>query len=326
MRHVSHRKVSVLIPCYNQARFLPQAIESVLSQTGVDWELLISDDASTDGSADIIRRYASQDARIRFQRQSPNLGMAGNWNWCLRQATGEYVKFLFGDDFHTAPDALATLAATLDRDSRVALATSARLIVDAHAQPLRTTEAAGLAGYQSGPEATALCLLSGKNLIGEPSAVMFRREAASRGFDPSYRQLIDLEFYARLLEQGDLAYIERPLCAFRRHDEQQTAVNRRTRVGEEEGLRLLRQYLPLLRNHVRNDGSNHHLRQALFRGLYFARKKRERSTESLANERTLMRELSPAWYAAYWIRHRLTKPLANLGKILGRRPRIPRSR
>jgi Glycosyltransferases involved in cell wall biogenesis len=315
---VSHRKVSVLIPCYNQARFLPQAIESVLSQTGVDWELLISDDASTDGSADIIRDYAARDSRIRFHLQSPNLGMAANWNWCLHHASGDYAKFLFGDDYHTSNDTLATLADALDRDPRVVLATSYRTIVDEQSRPLRTAEAAGLEGYHAGADATLRCLLSGKNLIGEPSAVMFRRETAARGFDPSYRQLIDLEFYAHLLERGDLACVARPLCAFRRHSQQQTAINSRSRVGEDEGLRLQRQYLPLMRRYVQQGGSRHSVRQALFRGVYFARKNAQRTEESLANERVLLRELTPAWYAAYWIRHRLTKPLANLGKLFSR--------
>jgi glycosyltransferase involved in cell wall biosynthesis len=310
--------ISVLLPCYNQARYLSQAIESVLSQQNADWELVISDDASTDNSAEIIRTFAARDPRIRFYLQRPNLGMAANWNWCLRNASGRYVKFLFGDDFHSAPDALATLGTALDAHPSCTLATSARLIVGENSQTRSVADELGSDGLKPGAATLVRCLLTGKNLVGEPSAVMFRRDAGQRGFDPSYRQLIDLEFWAHLLEQGDLAYVARPLCAFRRHDEQQTAVNRLTRAGEEEGLRLQLKYLPLVQRHLATGGSQHEVRQALFRSLYFARKTRTRSDESQAHERALMRELNPVWYAAYWLRHRLTKPFSNLHKATRR--------
>src|ERR1017187_7004523 len=91
-------KVSVLIPNYNHARYLPAAIESVLQQDFRDFELLISDDCSNDGSAGIIASYAAKDSRIRFQIHPANLGMVRNWNWCLAQARGEYMKFLLADD------------------------------------------------------------------------------------------------------------------------------------------------------------------------------------------------------------------------------------
>src|ERR1039458_5233071 len=98
-------RVSVLTPTFNYARYLPEAIESVLQQDFRDFELLIADDASTDGSAEIIHRYAAKDERIRFKIHSKNLGMVSNWNWCLSDARGEYVKFLFGDDRLACSDA-----------------------------------------------------------------------------------------------------------------------------------------------------------------------------------------------------------------------------
>jgi glycosyltransferase involved in cell wall biosynthesis len=319
---MSDRKISVLIPCYNQARYLPQAIESVLAQRDADWELVVSDDASTDKSAEIIRSYAARDSRIRFHQHTRNLGMAANWNWCLTQAGGTYVKFLFGDDYFCEANALTGLAEPLDRDPKIVLTSSARLIVD---ETGRTRSVAGELGAHTprvGRDVIVRCLLEGKNLIGEPSAVMFRRAAATRGFDASFRQLIDWEFWAYLLEQGDFGYIEKPLCAFRRHGAQQTAANQRTRKGEDEGLRLHLKYLSLLQDH-RNQGggSRHAMRRALFRGIYFARKKGGvRTPESREAERALMRELAPAWYAAYWLAHRFTKPLSNLRKVLLRSP------
>src|SRR5471032_2980636 len=103
-------KVSVLIPTYNYARFLPEAIESILAQDFQDFELLISDDCSTDNSAEVIARYAAQDKRIRFQIHSANLGMVQNWNWCLSQARGEFIKYVFGDDKLASPTAITQMA------------------------------------------------------------------------------------------------------------------------------------------------------------------------------------------------------------------------
>ena len=314
-------QISVLLPCYNQARYLPQAIESVLSQQDADWELLISDDASTDNSPEIIRDYAARDPRIRIQLHTANLGMAANWNGCLQQARGQYVKYLFGDDYHCAPDALSALSKALDTHPHVALATSARQIVDVNSRPLSLADLLGPDGTQNGRDVITRCLLAGKNLIGEPSAVMFRRDLSSRGFDATYRQSIDLEFWAHLLEQGDLAYISRPLCAFRRHKEQQTAVNRHTRAAEQEGLRLYAKYLPLLQQHIAASGSRHAVRSAVFRSLYFARKTANRPPEAKAGEQTLMAYLTPTGYATHWLLHRLAKLLSNLAAALPRSSR-----
>jgi glycosyltransferase involved in cell wall biosynthesis len=80
--------VSILIPTYNYARHLPAAIESVLDQDFLDFELLIADDASTDNTEEICREYEAKDSRIRFFCHAENLGMVENWNWCLQQARG----------------------------------------------------------------------------------------------------------------------------------------------------------------------------------------------------------------------------------------------
>jgi len=319
----SSPQISVLLPCYNQARYLSQAIESVLAQENADWELLISNDASKDNSAEIIRAAAARDPRIRIQLHSTNLGMAANWNWCLQNARGQYVKYLFGDDYHCTPDALATLSQALNANPQVALVTSARQIVDENSEITDIANLLGSDGVQSGRGAIIRCLLANKNLIGEPSAVMFRRELSSRGFDSTYRQSIDLEFWAHLLEQGDLAYLSRPLCAFRRHKEQQTAINTRTRAAEQEGLRLYAKYLPLLQQYIANGGSRHVVRCAVFRSLYFARKTRNRPPETHASEKTLSAYLTPQGYLLHWLLHRLTKPLSNLQKLASP-ARVPR--
>ena len=313
---MSFPAISVLIPCYNQARYLAQTLESVLAQKNVSLEILISDDASTDDTVAIAERFASTDPRVRFHRHEQNLGMAGNWNWCLKQTRGEFIKYVFGDDYLTSPDSLEQLLAPLLADPSITLSTSARLIVDANAKPVFTTQDFPRTCRLSGNKAITQCLLENRNLIGEPSAVLFRRSAA-RPFDASYRQLIDVELWYHLLSVGDFYYIDRPLCAFRRHKLQQTALNQPGRLGEREGIRLHLNYKSLLYRYLAAGGSKHLVRQAQFRTLYYAGKAKVPSDDHAANEAELRKKLKAHWYMIYWLHHRLTKPISNLRKAMG---------
>src|SRR5438046_3312622 len=125
-------RLSVLIPSYNCARYLPEAIESVLEQEFRDFELLIIDDASTDGSRAVIEKYAAMDSRVAFESNSTNLGAVRNWNRCLTQAGGDKIKLLCCDDALVTAQALGTLAGLLDKHPTAVLATSARRVVDEH--------------------------------------------------------------------------------------------------------------------------------------------------------------------------------------------------
>jgi len=93
--------VSILTPVYNRARFLPQAIESVLAQDMPDWELIISDNISTDESPDIAQRYAQQDSRIKFFRNNVHTSAVENFNLCYERADPDstYVTLLASDDW-----------------------------------------------------------------------------------------------------------------------------------------------------------------------------------------------------------------------------------
>jgi glycosyltransferase involved in cell wall biosynthesis len=254
-------KISVCIPTYNYGRYLPAAIESVLGQDYADFELLIIDDCSKDDSREVIARYAARDPRIVFHANPTNLGMVRNWNLCLTEARGEYVKFLFGDDLLVAPDALGRMAQVLDRDPQVALVASARKVIDADSAEQTVWSHFGDNERMPGPRAMSRCLLADKNLIGEPTVVMFRRALAGRGFNPAYRQLVDLEMWFHLFRQGEFAFIGAPLCAFRIHAGQQSALNARENASIDDLVLLLRDYLdeeglglsPLVRRYLRYD-------------------------------------------------------------------------
>src|ERR1700676_4691905 len=90
--------VSVCLPIYNGTNYMEQALESVLAQTFKNFEFLITDDCSTDGTSEVIERFARLDKRIKYLKNERQLGLFGNYNACMAQATGRYIKLLGHDD------------------------------------------------------------------------------------------------------------------------------------------------------------------------------------------------------------------------------------
>jgi glycosyltransferase involved in cell wall biosynthesis/2-polyprenyl-3-methyl-5-hydroxy-6-metoxy-1,4-benzoquinol methylase len=305
-------KVSVLLPNYNYGCYLKAAIESVLSQDFTDFEFIVSDDASSDNSAEIIKIYAARDARIKPCIHSKNLGMVANWNWCLQQARGEYIKYIFGDDCLASGQALGRMVAMLEEHPSATLAASARLILDGNSKATGLWDELREAGKYNGPQIIARCLRNNLNVIGEPSAVMFRRVAANRGFDPALRQIVDLELWFHLLLQGDLVYTPEPLCVFRRHGDQQTAINRQSRVGDLEMIQLLTQYLgnPDFRTRIGLGPLSY--RRVLFRSLYYLRKSSTSHPQFDKMSGLLQAQLPRPWWILCWFLHRVSRPFENL--------------
>jgi glycosyltransferase involved in cell wall biosynthesis len=304
-----HPKLSVLIPTYNYARYLPEAIESVLLQDFQDYEVVIADDCSQDESEAIMRRYAAMDSRVQIQINRSNLGMVANWNYCLSLAQGEYIQFLFGDDKLADPRTLAKMVRLLDENPSAVLGVAARNIIDEHSNVVEVHGQLGNGGLLQGLDVIRRCFVMNQNLIGEPSVVMFRRRNAARGFDAHYRQLPDLEMWFHLLERGPLIYTPEPLYCFRRHCRQQTAVNRSGRIGEREALFLLAEYntRPWFRSQAR--------RKMFFTQIYTLRKTGGFGEASREMEERLRRSLGQGWYAWFWLLRKLGRPPANLKRF-----------
>ena len=98
-------RVSVCIPTYNGALYLQECMESILGQTFVGIEILAVDDRSSDKTRAILDSFAKRDARVRILSNARNLGLVGNWNRCIELAQGEWIKFVFQDDW-IAPECL----------------------------------------------------------------------------------------------------------------------------------------------------------------------------------------------------------------------------
>jgi glycosyltransferase involved in cell wall biosynthesis len=122
-------RLSIGLPTYNGENFLAESLDALLGQSYEDFELIISDNASKDGTEDICRRYARQDSRIRYLRQPRNLGCAPNHNVLVQQARGELFKWASDDDLY-ARDLIERCVAALDEYPDVVLAHSWTAMID----------------------------------------------------------------------------------------------------------------------------------------------------------------------------------------------------
>jgi glycosyltransferase involved in cell wall biosynthesis len=116
-------KVSIGMPVYNGEPFIREAIDSLLAQTFTDFELIISDNASTDGTEAICREYAAKDARIRYVRQAENRGPTANFQFVLDEAVGEYFMWAAADDLQK-PTFVEKLVNLLDQHKDLCCAMS----------------------------------------------------------------------------------------------------------------------------------------------------------------------------------------------------------
>jgi glycosyltransferase involved in cell wall biosynthesis len=121
--------VSIGLPVYNGERYLGEALDCLLSQTLTDLEIVVSDNASTDATANIVRTYAERDARVKYYRNPSNLGAIPNYNRTFRLAGGKYFKWHASDDL-CAPTYLEKCVATLEEDPSAVLCQSRTVLID----------------------------------------------------------------------------------------------------------------------------------------------------------------------------------------------------
>ena len=122
-------RVSIGMPVYNGENFIEEALKSICAQTFRDFELIISDNASTDRTEEICRSYAAGDSRIQYYRSPMNLGAAKNYNKVVELSAGEYFKYAAHDDI-IAPDFLEKCVAVLNSDPGVVLVYPLTMLID----------------------------------------------------------------------------------------------------------------------------------------------------------------------------------------------------
>jgi glycosyltransferase involved in cell wall biosynthesis len=201
-------KVSVIIPTHNRATLLQNAIQSVLNQTFLDFEIIVVDDASEDHTSQVIRSFA--ESRIRYIRHETNKGQGATRNAGLRQASGEYVALLDDDD-EWMPEKLEKQVDLLDRSpAKVGMVYTGVYRVEASSKRVISQ----LIPEKRGSLFEEMCK---NNWIGGCSAVLLRRACFDKigWFDEGLAAQADYDLWLRISKEFDIEYIREPLVLFR---------------------------------------------------------------------------------------------------------------
>lgn len=209
-------KVSVLIPTYNYAYCIDEAVQSVLDQSFGDFELIVIDDCSKDNTDEVMLKYRT-DPRITYLANDKNLGLVGNWNKCLSMAKGKYIKLLCADDKFRS-DLLEKMVAVMESNPGVSLVVCNKEMFGKSTARVKLP----LQGLHNGRE-IIYNTLSTYGWLGEPTCIMFRSSNLSVGtFRNDVTWLPDWEMWIRQLNVGDAFFIPEPLAFVRNHAQQLT--------------------------------------------------------------------------------------------------------
>jgi glycosyltransferase involved in cell wall biosynthesis len=227
--------VSVIVPTYNGERYVGQTIDSVLAQTFEDWELLVVDDGSKDGTASIVSRYAARDRRIRLLRRA-NGGEAEARNLGIEAMSraASYAVFLDHDDVWEST-ALEVLIDSLTRDPHALAAYGLAKFIDEHGNAVKIGEAEATGCHRRAlvggrpvdwppDRPTTFSVLILTNRIWTPGQVLIRRQTLEivGRFDPDAGMLADLDYWLRLTLAGDVRLVRRVVIQYRLHPDAQS--------------------------------------------------------------------------------------------------------
>ncbi|MBV6449737.1 MAG: hypothetical protein MHPDNHAH_00450 [Anaerolineales bacterium] len=198
--------ISIITPSFNQARYLEQTIQSVLGQDFPHIEYIVVDGASTDGSVEMIKKYADKLAWWVSEKDS---GQAEAINKGLARAKGEIVAWLNSDDYYL-PSAVSAAMKVFEENPDVALVYGNMLAVDERGNAFNTLT------YKQLSLQDLLCF----QIIGQP-AVFFRREALEKAgmLDPTFHFLLDHHLWIRIAQHGKILHVNQTWAAARYHAE-----------------------------------------------------------------------------------------------------------
>lgn len=222
--------------------FIGDTIESVRAQTCANWELVICDNMSKDGTVDCVRRLLEEkpDPRIRLITHQELLPMAQNWNRSLAYARGELIKVLPSDDL-LFPDCLEVQQRILQENPDAGFTTSGKQVIDAAGRVLFARHPLAQGKYDW-PGLGPRSIRAVSNLLGEPGAILFRKEllATCGEYNVHYKYFVDVELLLRFLKVAKACVWGTPLYQFRIHGNSASASSRQAALNEYQ--RLLDRY------------------------------------------------------------------------------------
>ncbi len=235
--------VSVCIPSYNNADYISETIDCILNQTYQNLELVICDDHSKDNTVEVIKSYT--DPRVKLFINEKNLGMSGNWNNCLNHCTGEFIKLICADDM-LAKDSIEKEVTALINNPNALLAESDTQFSDLQGNTKGSYTRYKKAGLVDGKVIARAGLFS-RNLFGAPLNNTFRASVLEKvhGFDPSFKYILDYDFWVSIACLGDVYIIHEPLNYFRLRNDSNTG-----KVLTTEQKAYVEEHKMLLRKHA----------------------------------------------------------------------------
>ena len=240
----SHPLISVVTPCYNGEEFLEQCIESVLAQSYGEFEYIIVDNQSTDGSLEIAERYARQDSRIRVVRNESFLPQLANFNHAVSQISekSRYCKIVQADDW-IYPDCLSRMIELATKNPKIGIISSYTLLDYGDRSAVYLTGLPYRLNVLPGPKACRL-YLDGKDHFGNPSVQMIRSDIirASKPFYDESSVCPDMDFCFRVLQGNDFGFIHEILSYTRRYNDSIMTVLTKFHQGQLTQLLMISKY------------------------------------------------------------------------------------
>jgi glycosyltransferase involved in cell wall biosynthesis len=208
--------LSVTVTNYNYGHYLPKAIESILDQSFDDFELVVIDNASTDDSLEVLKRYANADGRVRIIAHAENQGLFASLRESCDVSRGRYRVHVDADDWVLTRDAFAAQVEVLDRQPQVAFVYSSMTMMNWDKDEILVARPYDHDVVLSGAEAVEAVLSFNLNHSG----MMLRLDAyrAGQGYGEGINHAADMLLGVRLCAVGDVAYLDRKLYAFGQHD------------------------------------------------------------------------------------------------------------
>lgn len=220
----SEKKVSVILPTYNGEKYLAQSIESVLSQTYQNLELIIVDDCSTDGTSEIIRLFAERDSRIRVSRNGENQKLPRSLNIGFRQAAGDYLTWTSDDNFYE-DHAIETMVRALERHPDYGMVYCDMTCIYEDGVQLRRPPLDIERFYVD-------------DVVG--ACFLYRRQVLETvgEYDPDMILVEDYDYWLRVRQQYEVLYLPQRLYQYRFHGSSLTMTKEREVAAQRQHMRL----------------------------------------------------------------------------------------
>ncbi len=236
--------VSVVIPAYNNENTIEATLRSVMEQRYKNLEIVVIDDNSTDNTLHILETLQKQDERIKIFHNDTNLGMTGNWNRCLKEAEGEFIKLVCADDLLDKAEIAKETEAMISNPS-VNLVESDTRLIDIYGKKTGAFKRYPKAGVVDGKKIAKTSLIW-NNFFGAPVNNLIRKSILTETgyFDEKFTYILDFDMWIKIACTGDVYIIHELLNSFRIRNDSNTGnlIGNNREIYVEEHRKLVEKY------------------------------------------------------------------------------------